>query len=127
MILRCLVLSPRLHAVVAMTQSLPVAPIPEELLVTTMRNDMVDVRRLNIPAFLHALHTQWVRLKVTLAGSVPCGAVASAACGARVLWVEGTVLVAVLGAVGNGRSTAGVSAWGIRSLGHWLHLHERLM
>lgn len=62
MILRHLILSPGLHAVVAVAQGLPVTSVPEKLLVTTVRNDVVDVRCFDVPAFLHALHTQRVHL-----------------------------------------------------------------
>ena len=77
MILRRLILTPRLHAVMAMTQGLPVTPVPEELLVTTMRNNVVNVRCLRVPSFLHALHTQWVRLKVLLPGLLPSSTITS--------------------------------------------------
>ena len=108
--------------VVTVTEALPVALIPEQYAVTSVRLDVIYIGRLDIaPLF----HTQRMRLKVTLAGSVPCRAIASAACGACVLRMEGTVLVTVFGAVRYERSTAGVTAWGIRSLGHWLHLRFR--
>lgn len=96
MILRRLVLSSRLHAVMAMTQGLPVAPVPEELWVTTMRNDMINVRRLHEPSFLHALHAQRVCLKVLLPGFLPRTAVASARSGTYLLGVHRLVSVAIL-------------------------------
>jgi len=127
LVLRGVVFVSGFDTVVSVTEALPVALIPEQYTVSSVRLDVIDIGCLDITPLLHALHTQWVRLKVTLAGSVPCRSVASAACGTCVLRVEGTMLVTILGAIGNERSTAGVSAWGIRSLGHWLHLHERLM
>jgi len=108
--------------VMTVTEALPVALIPEQYAVTSVRFDVIDIGRLDITPLLHALHTQWVRLKVTLAGSVPCRSVASAACGTCVLRVEGTMLVTILGAVGNERSTAGVSAWCLWSAWHCLCL-----
>jgi len=72
-------------AVVSVTKTLPVALIPEENTVTSVRFDVIDIGRLDVATSLHALHTQWMRLKVTLACLVPCCAVASAACGACVL------------------------------------------
>ena len=62
MILGRLILPPRLDTVVSVAQGLPVAPVPEELLVTTVWNDVVDVRRLHVPTFLHALHAKRVSL-----------------------------------------------------------------
>ena len=80
-VLRRLVLSPCLHAVMTVAQGLPVTPIPKELLVTTMRNDMVNVRCLNVPSFLHALHAQRVCLDVLLPGFPPSCSVPSARSG----------------------------------------------
>ena len=69
-----------LDAVVSVTETLPVALIPEQYAVSSVRLDVIDIGCLDIASLLHALHTQRMRLKVTLAGSVPCRAVASAAC-----------------------------------------------
>ena len=96
MILRRLILPPRLDTVMAMAQGLPVAPVPEELLITTVRNDVIHVRRLNVPAFPHTLHTQRVRLKVLLPGFLPRTAVASARCGTYFFWMHRFVSVAIL-------------------------------
>ena len=62
MILGRLILPPRLDTVVPVAQGLPVAPVPEELLITTVRDYMVNIRCLHVSAFLHTLHAQWVRL-----------------------------------------------------------------
>jgi len=64
MIFWCLILVPRLDGVVAVAERLPVALIPKELLVSSVRNDVVNVGRLDVPAFLHALYAERVRLKV---------------------------------------------------------------
>ena len=60
MILGRLILPPRLDTVVPVAQGLPVAPVPEELLITTVRDYMVNIRCLHVSAFLHALRTQWL-------------------------------------------------------------------
>ena len=96
MVLRCLILSPSLHAVVPVAQGLPVAPVPEELLITTMRNDVIDIRCLHEPSFLHALHAQRVCLKVLLPGFLPRTAVASTRSGPYLLGVQYFVTVAIL-------------------------------
>ena len=96
MILRRLILPPRLDTVMAMAQGLPVAPVPEELLVTTMRNDVIDVRCLHEPSFLHALHAQRVCLKVLLPGFLPRTAVASARSRPYLFWMHRLVSVAIL-------------------------------
>ena len=122
LVLRGVILVPGLDAVVSVTEALPVALIPEENAVSSVRLDVIDIGRLDVASSLHALHTQRMCLKVTLAGFVPCRAVASAACRACLLRVEGTVLVTVLRTVGNERSTAGMPAWCIWSAGHRLCL-----
>lgn len=40
----------------------PVAPVPEELLVASVGNDVVNHRSLDVPALFHTLLAQWVRL-----------------------------------------------------------------
>ena len=77
MILGRLILPPRLDTVVPVAQGLPVALIPEELLISTVRNNVVDVRCLHVPTFLYALHTQRVRLKVLLPGLLPSSTITS--------------------------------------------------
>ena len=69
-----------LDAVMTVAEALPVSLVPEENTVSSVRLDVIHIGRLNIAPLLHALHTQWMRLKVTLAGSVPCRTIASAAC-----------------------------------------------
>ena len=96
MILRCLVLSPCFHTVVTMAKGLPVAPVPEELLITTVRNDVIHVRRLNVPSFLHALYAQRVHLKVLLPSPLPSSTVTSARCGTYFFWMHRLVSVAIL-------------------------------
>ena len=96
MILGRLILPPRLDTVVPVAQGLPVAPVPEELLVTTMRNDVIDVRCLHEPSFLHALHAQRVCLKVLLPGFLPRTAVASARSRPYLFWMHRLVSVAIL-------------------------------
>ena len=96
MVLRCLILSPCLHAVMSVTQCLPVASIPEELPVTAVRNDVVDVRRLHVPSFLHALYAQRVHLQVLLSGLAPSSSVTSSGSAPHFLWVHGFVAITVL-------------------------------
>lgn len=127
LVLRGVILVSGFDAVVTVAEALPVALIPEQHAVSPVRLDVINIGRLDIASLLHTLHTQRMCLKVTLAGSVPSNAVASAACGACVLRVEGTVLVTVFGAVRYERRTAGMTARCVWSLGHWLHLHERLV
>ena len=119
LVLRGVILVPGLDAVVSVTEALPVALIPEEHAVSSVRLNVIDIGRLDVAALLHALHTQRMCLKVTLAGSVPCRSIASGAC---LLRVEGSVLVTVLRTVGNERCTAGMPARCVRSAWHDLCL-----
>lgn len=111
-----------LDTVVTMAKALPVVLIPEEDLVSSVRNDMIHISSFNIPTFFQALHAQRMGFKVTLACFVPSAVVASASCGACFLWVEGTVFVTVLRAIGNKCCTAGVLARCVWSAWHWLRL-----
>ena len=96
MILWCLILSPGLDAVVLVAQGLPVALVPEELGVSTMRNDVVDVGCLHVPPFLHAFHAQWVYLKVLLPGFLPSSTVSPTRCGPYLFRMHRLVSVAIL-------------------------------
>lgn len=122
LVLRGVILVSGLDAVVSVAEALPVALIPEENIVSSVRHDVIHIGRLDVASLLHALHTQRMRLKVTLAGLVPCGAIASTACGACILRMERTVLAAVLRTVGYERRTAGVTAWCLWSARHCLCL-----
>ena len=118
LVLRGVIFLSGFDAVVAVTKALPVALIPEENTVSSVRLDVINIGCLDVAPCLHALHTQRMRLKVTLAGFVPSHAVPSASCGACVLRVESTVFVTVLGAVWYERRAAGMPA---RCLGSAWH------
>lgn len=115
------VLSAGLAVMTAFAESLPVAPVPEEGLVTTVRSDMVDHHRLGVARWrlLHAPHTQWVALKVALALPLPSTAVASPRCGAGDLRVERQVLGAVACAGRDQLRTARVLAWHVGAVRHY--------
>lgn len=81
------VLVPGLLVVVGFTEWLPVALIPEQLLVTTVRYDMVNHSGLGISPLFHALRTQWVFPKVRFTRPLPLAGIATAGCGSRVFRV----------------------------------------
>ena len=122
MIFRRLVLSPRLHAVVPVAKRLPVAPVPEQLHVTTVRNDVIHVRRLHVPAFLHALHAQRVSLKILFPGFPPSAAVTSAGSGPYFLRMQCFVFLTILLPRRNKRCATGMPA---RDL--WFCRHSLLL
>lgn len=122
LVLRGVILVSGFDTVVAVAEALPVALIPEQHAVSSVRLDVIDIGRLDVASLLHALHTQRMCLKVTLTGFVPCRAIASDASRACLLRVEGTVLVTVLRTVRYERRTAGVAARCVRSAWHSLCL-----
>lgn len=63
---RCVIERPGLDAVVSVAECLPVAPIPEQRQVTSVRFDVIHIGCLDVPAFLHALHAQRVCFQVLL-------------------------------------------------------------
>ena len=90
-----------------LAKSLPVAFIPHQMRITTVRNDMVDHGRCREPSLCFAPHTQRMPAEVRLAQSLPLAAVATLG-GRRSVWVQGLVFVAVR-TLGQSR-TAGVLA-----------------
>ena len=78
MILLVPVLRHSLHVVMALTERLPVAPVPEELLVSPVGYDVVDNCCFHVPAFFPALHAQRVGLQKLFPGFPPCCSVTSA-------------------------------------------------
>ena len=64
----------------ALAKGTPVAPVPEQSLITTMRDDMVNDRGLGVLAALHALLAERVCLQKQLAGLLPCPVIAAAGC-----------------------------------------------
>lgn len=71
------VLRPGLDAVMAMAERLPVAPVPEELLISPVRNDMINVCGFHKFPIFQALHTQRMYTEILLAGFLPFAAIAA--------------------------------------------------
>lgn len=114
------VLGAGLFTMTPVTQCLPVAPVPEQFPVTTVRNDMINVRSLRVLTPLHALLAERMHLKELPAGLLPCTAVATADSGPDLLRVHRFVCVTVLGPGRNQCRAAGMLA---RHLG--FHRHQR--
>ena len=125
MILRRLILPPRLDTVMAMAQGLPVAPVPEELLITTVRNDVVNVRCLHVPSFLHALHAQRVCLKVLFPGFPPSRSVTSSGSGPYLFRMLSRMFIAVFSSPWHKPGTARVSTGVIRCSWHPIFLPSK--
>jgi len=74
-----------------LAKSLPVAFIPHQMRITTVRNDMVDHGRCREPSLCLAPHTQGMLAEVRLAEPLPPAAVATLG-GRRSVWVQELML-----------------------------------
>lgn len=117
---RRLVLAPCLLVMAALAKGTPVVPVPEQSLITSVRDDVVNDRSLGVLAAFHALLAERVRLQEQSAGLLPCPVIASTGCGPYFLRMQWPVQITVLGAGRDQRSAAGVLA------GHlWFSRHQR--
>lgn len=107
-ILRVTVLTSGFPVVAGLAKSLPVAFIPHQMRITTVRNDMVDHGRCREPSLCLATHTQGMPAEVRLAEPLPPAAVATLG-GRRSVWVQGLMLCTVQAVCQIG--TAGMLAW----------------
>ena len=71
------VFMPCLLIMVALAQGLPVALIPEQFLLTSVRHLVVDDRCFNVLSIFQALHTQRMYREILLAGFLPFAAIAA--------------------------------------------------
>ena len=117
---RRLILAPCLLIMAALAKGTPVAPVPEQSLITTMRDDVVNDRGLSVLAALHALLAERVRLQKDFAGLLPCPVIASAGSRPYFLRMQWPVQVTVLRSGRDQRRAAGVLA---RHL--WFGRHQR--
>lgn len=78
-----------------LAQCLPIVSGPEELLVTTVWNDVVDHSGLHVPALSLALLAQWVCLKELSACLPPGVVIAAARSGPYLFWVHQLVTITV--------------------------------
>ena len=77
-----------LAVVVRLAETLPIALVPEQLLVTTVRYDVIHHCSLGVPSQFHALHTQRMALEVGFARLLPPATVTSLGCGSCHLRVK---------------------------------------
>ena len=112
----------RLSVVALLAKSLPVALVPEQLLVTTVRYNVIHHCSLGVPSQFHALHAQRMALKVGFACLLPSAAVSAFGCGACHLRVERQVLCAVQLAGFHQLRATGLTARHFRSVRHSQHL-----
>ena len=108
LILRSAVFASGFPVMAGLAKSLPVAFIPHQVRITTVRNDMVDHGRRREPSLCFATHTQRMPAEVHLAEPLPPAAIATLS-GRRSVWVQGLMLCTVQTVCQIG--TAGVLAW----------------
>ena len=116
------VLGHGLGIMAGLTQRLPVFLVPEQLLVTSMGNDVVNNRGWHNFTLLLATNTQRVGSKERFPGSLPPSVVAFLLCGLGVMVVERGVFLTVHRTIGNEPTTAGVLARCVGSARHSLFL-----
>nr|DAY97717.1 MAG TPA: hypothetical protein [Caudoviricetes sp.] len=116
------VLGHGLCVVARLAQRLPVFLVPEQLLVTSMGNDVVNNSGWHNLSLLLAADTQWMGSKKCLSGSLPSSVVSFLFCGLGVMVVERGVFLTVHRAVRNEPTTAGMFAGCVRSARHSLIL-----
>ena len=122
---RPVILPPSFPVMTRFTEWLPIAPIPEQFLVTTVRNNVIHNRCFGIASLLSAFRTQRVALKERFACLLPAAAVA-ALCGRPCYFrVERFVFLAKLCPRLNQFWTAGVSTRNSWSLRHSHHLRSQ--
>ena len=116
------VLCQRLSVVALLAKSLPVALVPEQLLVTTVRYNVIHHCSLGVPSQFHALHAQRMALKVGFACLLPSAAVSAFGCGACHLRVKRQMLCTVQPAGFHQLWTSGLTARHFRSVRYVKHL-----
>ena len=118
-ILRVTVLTSGFPVVAGLAKSLPIAFIPHQMRITTVRNDMVDHGRCREPSMCFATHTQRMLPQVRLAEPLPLAAVTTLG-GRRSVWVQGLMICTIQTVCQIG--TAGVLAWLLTFPRHKVHL-----
>ena len=118
-ILRVTVLTSGFPVVAGLAKSLPIAFIPHQMRITTMRDDMVDHGRCREPSPCHTLHAQRMLPQVRLAEPLPLAAVTTLG-GRRSVWVQGLMICTIQTVCQIG--TAGVLAWLLTFPRHKVHL-----
>ena len=117
-VFRGLVLCPSLDIMVFLTENLPVAPIPEQLLISAVRNNVIDHCGFSILALRHTPDAQGVSRKIGFTDFLPRTTVSSTHSTPYFLRMQRFVLLAVLGSRGNQFRTTRMAAWDFRTRGH---------
>ena len=85
-----------LLVVMLLAERLPVAPVPEELQIPSVRDDMIHHRGFHELSFLPALHAERMALEELLRCFPPLAPVAAAGSRPYFLGVQGFMLITIL-------------------------------
>ena len=116
------VLRQRLFIVAGFTKTLPVAPIPEQLRISTVGYEVVYHSGLRVSALFHALGAQRMGLKELLGFPLPSAAVAALPRRTGHLWMERQVFLTVLLAGFHQGRASRLLTWNFRSVWHLILL-----
>ncbi len=112
------------HIMMMLAQSLPVTLIPEKPMISSVRNDMIYNCRKLYPAFLLALYTQRVTLKVPLPGHSPSAVVTTCAGSFTIIRMHALMFITVFRSIWHEPCTARMLTrcrWTMRHTYHSLH------
>ena len=107
-VFRSVVLVSGFPVMAGLAKSLPVAFVPHQMWITTVRNDMIDHGRCRESSLCFAPHTQRMPAEVRLAQPLPLASVATLG-GRRSVWVQELMLRTIQTVCQVG--TAGMLAW----------------
>lgn len=123
MISRSAVLFPRLFIMTGLAERAPVTFIPEQFLVSTVRDSVIHHSGFDVPSFLRAFDAQRMHSEVCFAGLPPTAVVPAALPASDVLRMERPVCFTVARPRRDQGGAAGMLTWNLRSLWHPDYLH----
>ena len=115
---RAAVLQPCLPVVVFLAKRSPVASVPEQNRIASVRTNVVNHRGLDVPSLGSTHDAQWMSGEKLLAGLLPRSPVSAGGCRARILWMKRTMLLAVLSPALHQLRTAWVSTGALGPIWH---------
>lgn len=116
---RIAVLIPCFFIMAAFTKRLPIAFIPEQLLVSSVRNDMIHNRCFGQLSCLFTFSTEWMSHQVMLPGFLPLASVPTLAGILSVIFVQSSMLLTILSTSGCDQlRTHRMLTWNARSVWH---------
>ena len=112
------VLAPGLFIMTRLAKALPITPIPEQLLITSVWFFMVNHRSLNVLSVPLTNLTQRMLSKISFARSPPCAVVSALVCRASVFRMQRLMLSAVFLSISDKHTASRMLARCVRSVWH---------